>query len=241
MNFRLILAVAVALFASQVDAQQKGAPQQGGSRGEFKTVRERASYSFGMMIGGNLKKQGVDIDVDLLVQGLMEANSGTKLMLTEEQAAAAIQAFEKEVAAKQSQESTDFLVANKKKPGVKTTASGLQYKVVKAGKGPRPKETDAVTVTYRGTFINGNEFDSSAGKPFTIGVGDVILGWKEALQLMEVGSKWQLYIPAELAYGEQGQPPIGPNTTLVFELELLQIAKPPAAGTGAVKGRPQLQ
>jgi FKBP-type peptidyl-prolyl cis-trans isomerase len=234
MNVRLILVVVVALFASQVSAQDKG-----GKRGELKTAREKASYSFGMMIGSNLKKQGIDIDVPLLVQGIREATSDGKTLLTEEQAGEAIQEFEKEVAAKKSQESKDFLVANKKKPGVKTTASGLQYKVIKAGKGAKPKADDAVTVTYRGTFVNGTEFDSSQGKPFTIGVGEVIPGWQEALQLMEVGSKWQLYIPAELAYGEQGQPPIGPNTTLVFDLELLQIAKPPAAG--ASKGRPQVE
>ncbi len=246
MNFRLTLAVAVALFASQVQAQPKAAPkgasQPAGKGGELTTVRDKASYSFGMMIGGNLKKQGIDIDINLLVQGLREANAGGKLALTDEEAGAAIQAFEKEVSAKQAQESKDFLVNNKKKPGIKTTVSGLQYKVVKPGKGPKPKATDAVTVSYRGTFINGNEFDSSAGKPFTIGVGDVIPGWQEALQLMEVGSKWQLFIPAELAYGEQGQPPIGPNTTLVFDLELIQIAKPPAGGAaGAIKGRPQVE
>lgn len=234
MNVRLILVVAVALFASQADAQDKG-----GKRGELKSVRDKASYSFGMMIGSNLKKQGVDVDVNLLVQGIREASAGGKLQLTEEEAGEAIQAFEKEVAEKKSQESKDFLIANKKKPGIKTTASGLQYKILKPGKGAKPKPTDAVNVIYRGTFVNGTEFDSSGGKPFTIGVNEVIPGWQEALQLMETGSKWQLFIPAELAYGETGQPPIGPNTALVFEIELQDIAKPPAAG--AQKGRPSVE
>ncbi len=224
MNVRLCFVVAVALLASQVNAQEKG-----GKRGELKTVRDKASYSIGMMFGTNFKKQGVDIDIDLLIQGLRDA-SGGKTLLTEEQAGEAVQEFEKGIVARQSQESRDFLVNNKKKPGVKSTPSGLQYKVIKAGKGPKPQKTDAVTVTYRGTFINGNEFDSSGGKPFTIPVAQVIDGWKEALQLMEVGSKWQLFIPSELAYGEEGQPPIGPNTTLVFDLELLQIAKQPTGG-----------
>jgi len=223
MNVRTYVVIAVALLASQVNAQEKG-----GKRGELKSVRDKASYSIGMMFGTNFKKQGVDVDIELLIQGLRDASAG-KTQLTEEQAGEAVQAFEKDIVAKQSQESKDFLTNNKKKPGVKTTPSGLQYKVIKAGKGPKPKGTDAVTVTYRGTFINGNEFDSSGGKPFTIPVGQVIEGWKEALQLMDVGSKWQLFIPSELAYGEQGQPPIGPNTTLVFELELLQIAKAPPA------------
>jgi FKBP-type peptidyl-prolyl cis-trans isomerase len=232
-----MLAIAVALIAGQSIAQEKVAPA--GPRGELKTVREKASYSFGMMIGSNLKKQGVDVDVNLFIQGLREATAGGKLLLTEQQAGEAIQAFEKEVAAKKAKESTDFLVQNKKRPGVRTTESGLQYKIVKPGKGPKPKATDAVNVIYRGMFINGDEFDSSAGKPFTIGVDQVIDGWKEALQLMEVGSKWMLYVPAELAYGAQGQPPIGPNTTLVFELELVDITKAPPAG--AAKGRPKLE
>jgi FKBP-type peptidyl-prolyl cis-trans isomerase len=233
------LAVAVALIAGPLYAQERVAPVA--PRGELKSVREKASYSFGMMIGTNLKKQSVDVDINLFVQGLRDASAGGKLLLTEQQAGEAIQAFEKEVAARKSQESKDFLVQNKKRQGVKTTESGLQYKVVKAGKGPRPKKTDAVNVVYRGMFINGDEFDSSGGKPFTIGVDQVIDGWKEALQLMEVGSKWMLYIPAELAYGAQGQPPsIAPNTTLVFELELVEITKAPPAGP-ASKARPSFE
>ena len=231
MIVRWTVVVCLALVAAEVRAQERVAPA-----GNLKSTRDKASYSFGMMIGTNLKRQGVDVDIDLLVQGLKEASAGGKLQLTEQQAGEAIQAFEKEMSAKKAQESKDFLVANKKKPGVKTTASGLQYKVIKPGKGgAKPTANDSVTVTYRGTFINGDEFDSSAGKPFTIGVGQVIAGWQEALQLMDIGSKWQLFVPSELAYGEQGQPPIGPNTTLVFEIELMQIAKaPPATGKKAL-------
>lgn len=234
MRLRGILTIAVALSTSILAAQERVAP-----RGELKNVRERASYSFGMMIGGNLKKQGVDVDVNLFIQGLRDATAGGKLQLTDEQANEAIQAFEKDVAAKKTQESKDFLVQNKKRPGVQTTPSGLQYKVVKAGTGAKPSGKDAVVVIYRGMFINGQEFDSSSGKPFTIGVADVIPGWQEALQLMPVGSKWHLFIPAELAYGEQGQPPIGPNSTLVFELELVDINKAPAAG--ASKAQPKFK
>jgi FKBP-type peptidyl-prolyl cis-trans isomerase len=222
MKFRLTLAFAVVILASQVQAQDKG-----GRRGELKTLRDKASYSFGMTMGTRLKKQDVDIDVDLLIQGLRDAVGSGKVQLTEEQATEAMQTFEKAVTEKQAQENKRFLTDNKKRSGVKTTDNGLQYKIVKQGKGPRPRVTDTVSVVYRGTFVNGEEFDSSGGKPFSIGVGNVIEGWKEALQMMEVGSKWQLFVPADLAYGDQGYPPaIGPNATLIFDLDLLAIEKP---------------
>ncbi len=240
---RWILALAVVVSAVSAMAQQQRQPVQprpGATQtapsGQLKTVRDQASYSFGMMIGSNLKKQGVDVDYNLFIQGLRDAASGGKLLLTQQQAGAAIAAFEKEMAAKKAAESVQFLADNQKRPGVQTTASGLQYKVLKAGNGPRPQKGDAVTVVYRGMFINGDEFDSSGGKPFTIGVQDVIPGWQEALQLMPTGSKWMIFVPAELAYGEFGQPPIGPNTALVFDLELVEIAKAPPAG--AAKSRP---
>lgn len=223
MNLRLILVVAVSLLASQVAAQEKG-----GKRGELKTQREKASYSFGMMIGGNLKKQGVDVDYDLLMQGFRDATTTGKTVLTEQQAGEAIAAFEKDVAVKQAEDSKNFLVQNKKKPGVKITASGLQYKILKPGKGgAKPRATDLVSVNYRASFINGTEFESNGPKPFSTPVNQVITGWQEALQLMDVGAKWQLFVPPQLAYGEEGSPPaIGPATTLVFELELLAIEKP---------------
>jgi FKBP-type peptidyl-prolyl cis-trans isomerase FklB len=235
MKVRLIL-VAVALIATGAQAQEKGV-----RRGELKSVRERASYSFGMTMGSNLKRQGVDIDLELLIQGLRDATGGGKLQLTEEQAMEAMQAFEKEMAAKQAADSKKFLVDNKKRPGVKTTPSGLQYKVLKTGKGNKPKTDDVVSVNYRASFVNGVEFEASPpDKPFVTPVNQVIPGWEEALQMMDAGSRWQLFIPPDLAYGEQGSPPaIGPNTTLVFDLELVEINKPnkPAAG-GVRKGPP---
>lgn len=234
MKVRLILVAALAIIAAQVYAQEKG-----GRRGELKSVREKASYSFGMTMGSNLKKQGDDIDFNLMIQGLRDATSGGKLLLTEEQALEAMQAFEKDVVAKRGEESKKFLVDNKKRQGVKTTNSGLQYKILKAGKGVRPKIDDVVTVNYHASLVNGVEFESNGDKPFVTPVNQVIPGWEEALQLMDVGSKWQLFIPPELAYGEQGSPPaIGPNATLVFELELLQINKPKPPAAGGKKSPP---
>jgi FKBP-type peptidyl-prolyl cis-trans isomerase FklB len=221
MNIRLIIAVAVVCAASPLAAQQRGAPAD-----ELKTLRQKASYSFGMTMGGTLKKQGVEIDIPLLVQGIRDATAG-KTLLTEEQAAQAMQEFEAAMVAKQAEESKRFLTDNKQRPGVKTTSSGLQYKVLKAGKGPKPKANDVVDVNYRASFTNGEEFETNGEKPFTTPVNRVIPGWQEALTMMPVGSVLQVFIPPELAYGEQGAPPaIGPNTTLVFELELLGVAKP---------------
>lgn len=223
MNRRLILVTAIALIASPLWAQERG-----GRAGDLKTVREKASYSFGMSMGNTLKKQGIDIDVNLLVQGIRDATS-SKTLLTEEQAVEAMQAFEKEMIARHAEDSKRFMSDNKRRPGIKTTADGLQYKVLKTGTGPRPKATDVVRVNYRASFTNGVEFEKNGETPFTTPVNQVIPGWQQALQLMEVGSKWQVFIPPDLAYGDQGSPPaIGPNTALVFELELLEIAKPPS-------------
>ncbi len=235
MSLRWNLAVAVALVAVPAFAQQQRAAQAPAG-GSPNSVQQKASYSFGMMIGSNLKKQGVDVDINLFIQGLRDSTSGGKTLLTEQQADEAIAAFEKEMTAKKAAEGKQFLAHNKERQGVETTATGLQYQIIKPGTGAKPAKSDAVTVIYKGMFINGEEFDSSSGKPFTIGVGDVIPGWQEALQLMPVGSKWRLFIPSELAYGEFGQPPIGPNATLVFDIELLEIAKAPAAG--AVRSQP---
>jgi FKBP-type peptidyl-prolyl cis-trans isomerase len=212
--------VTAALSASPLAAQQAPA---------LNTLRDKASYSFGMTMGDTLRKQGVEIDVNLMIQGLRDATAG-KAQLTEEQAIEAMQAFEKEMIAKESAKSQRFLEENKRRPGVQITKSGLQYKVVKEGKGPRPKANDVVRVNYKASFVNGDEFEANGEKPFTTPVNAVIGGWQEALQLMPVGSKWLLFVPPDLAYGAQGSPPaIGPNTALVFELELVEIAKPPAA------------
>lgn len=225
MKVRSFLVVALVFAASPVAAQQQPA-----GKAPFRTLREQASYSFGMSMGDALRKQGVDIDIALLVQGLKDATAG-KALLTEEQAFKAMQAFEQAMIAEQAKKSQQFMAANKGRPGVQTTKSGLQFKVLKSGKGPRPKAKDVVRVNYRASFVNGEEFESNGDKPFTTPVDQVIPGWQEALQLMGVGSRWQLFIPPELAYGEQGSPPaIGPNTALVFDIELVEIAQPDQGG-----------
>jgi FKBP-type peptidyl-prolyl cis-trans isomerase FklB len=227
MKLRSIVAVALVVAVSPVCAQQGAA--------QLKTLREKASYSFGMSMGGALRKQGVEIDIPLLVQGIKDATAG-KTLLTEEQAFEAMQAFEKEMIAQQAEKSQQFLATNKRRPGIQTTKSGLQYKVLKPGKGLRPRATDVVRVNYRASFINGEEFETNGEKPFTTPVNQVIPGWQEALQLMEVGAKWQVFIPPDLAYGAQGSPPaIGPNTALVFDLELVEIAKAAAPSGGAAR------
>lgn len=212
----------------------------------LKTDREKAAYAIGANIGRSMKKEGVDLDPALIARGIKDGLSNGKLLLTDEQAQAALVAFSGEMKKKQAAElaalgavnqkqGDAFLAANKAKPGVVTLPSGLQYKVVTAGNGPKPTAEDTIKCNYRGTLINGTEFDSSAkhGGPADIPIGRVMKGWAEALQLMPVGSKWELYVPASLAYGNQSAgPDIGPNSTLVFEVELLSIepkAKPEAA------------
>ena len=199
------------------------------------TVQEQTSYVIGLNIGNDLKQQGVDINVNMLGRGIADALAGKKPALSEPQIEAAFAELRKIMAAKQEQEMSKaqkqgqvFLAANKSKPGVKTTASGLQYKVLKAGNGPTPKATDKVRTHYHGTLIDGTVFDSSVqrGEPAEFPVSGVIRGWTEALQLMKVGDKWQLFIPSELAYSARGAGGvIGPNSTLVFEIELLEILK----------------
>ena len=200
--------------------------------------------NIGTGLGGNLKKQSVEFDPSLVSQGLKDSLAGGKTRMTQEEAQAVLNEVQTEVRKEQQAkmqqagaanktEGDAFLAANKSKEGVVTLPSGLQYKILTAGTGPKPTASDSVVCNYRGTLINGTEFDSSykRGQPATFGVGQVIKGWTEALQLMPVGSKWQLFIPANLAYGEQGAGggQIGPNSTLVFEVELLSIAEKPKA------------
>jgi FKBP-type peptidyl-prolyl cis-trans isomerase len=207
----------------------------------LKTQKEKASYALGMSVGMNLAaklhQQPVDVDQAILLRGVKDALAGGKTLLTEEEARAALTQLSLE-ARKNMEEKTklageankkegdEFLATNKSKDGVVTLPSGLEYKILTEGTGAKPTVSDSVTCNYRGTLINGTEFDSSykRGLPATFPVSGVIKGWTEALQLMPVGSKWQLFIPSALAYGERGpSPEIGPNATLIFEVELLSV------------------
>ena len=228
--------------APQPKAQSPAASEQSTpSNSPFKTNKEKASYALGINVGSSLHRQSVDIDPDLFAQGLKDAMSGKKPLITEEEGHAALMELQNEVRAQQAQKMKEegdtnkkngeaYLAANKAKPGVVTLPSGLQYKILKEGTGPKPTATDTVECNYTGTLINGTEFDSSAkhGGPAKFPVNGVIKGWTEALQLMPAGSKWQLFIPSDLAYGERGTPDgsIGPNSTLVFEVELLSVEQP---------------
>ncbi len=220
-------------------AKKAPATTKGATAVTLKTQKEKASYALGMKIGGDLKRQGVGASVDaaLTARGLKDALAGSKALLTEDEEKTALTQLQSEVRGKMEakaheagaasrKEGEAFLAANKSKEGVVTLPSGLQYKILTEGKGPKPTANDTVTCNYRGTLINGKEFDSSfkGGKPVSFPVGGVIKGWTEALQLMPVGSKWQLFIPADMAYGDRGAgADIGPGETLIFEVELISI------------------
>jgi FKBP-type peptidyl-prolyl cis-trans isomerase len=219
----------------------------------LKTPKEKFSYALGMNLGMSLKKQSVEIDPVLVTQGLKAAMAGGKTLLTPEEAQAALMEVQNDLRKKQQEkmqvmgeankkEGEAFLATNKAKQGVVTLPSGLQYKILKEGTGPKPTATDSVVCNYRGTLINGTEFDSSykRGQPATFPVVGVIKGWTEALQLMPVGSKWQLVIPSSLAYGERGAGgDIGPNATLIFEVELMSIQEKPKAEPAAAPETPK--
>jgi FKBP-type peptidyl-prolyl cis-trans isomerase FklB len=218
MRLKLIVVLGILFLASQVNAEEKLV---------LKNQKEKVSYIIGMNIGSNFKRQLIDIDPNIVVKGIQDALTGAKSLLTDQEIQETMVAFQKELMEKQKKQGEAFLAENKKKEGVKTLPSGLQYKVIKAGAGKKPKADDIVTANYRGTLIDGTEFDSSykRGQPATFPVsGGMIPGWTEALQLMEVGAKWQLFIPSNLAYGERGAGGIiGPNATLIFEVELVSI------------------
>ena len=217
----------------------------------LKTQQDKVSYAIGLDIGKSMKRQEMEVDTAVVARGMKDALSGTNPLLTEDEAKQVMTTFRaeaqtkraakrKEQAEKNKTEGAAFLAQNKGKEGVHSLPSGLQYKVLTAGKGEKPKTTDTVVTHYRGTLIDGTEFDSSykRGQPATFPVTGVIKGWTEALQLMEVGSKWQLFIPSELAYGENGAGAnIGPNATLLFDIELLSI-QPSQTQTGAAGGQP---
>jgi FKBP-type peptidyl-prolyl cis-trans isomerase len=226
-----IAAMAVALVSCSGDSV---APKK-----QVTTFEERSSYAIGQNVGGSLKTTNMTIDVPAFVQGVRDTLEGRKPLLTAEEAMAVMQEFSQkardaemkkreEQSAKNIEEGKAFLETNKARTGVVTTASGLQYEVITQGTGPKPKPTDRVSVHYRGTLIDGTEFDSSytRGQPATFQLDAVIPGWTESLQLMPVGSKYKIFLPSELAYGERGAGgQIGPNATLIFEVELLSIDK----------------
>jgi FKBP-type peptidyl-prolyl cis-trans isomerase FklB len=207
----------------------------------LKTRKEKFSYALGMNIGTGysqgLKKQSVEVDWNLIAQGMKDAAAGSKTRLTQDEAKAVLNEVQTEIQKQQQEkaqqaaaanktEGEAFLAANKSKDGVVTLPSGLQYKILTAGTGPKPTASDSVKCNYKGTLIDGKEFDSSykRGQPATFAVGQVIKGWTEALQLMPVGSKWQIFVPSSLGYGERGAgAEIGPGATLIFEVELLSI------------------
>ncbi len=217
MKLRLIVVLGVLFLVSQVQAQENLV---------LKNQKDKVSYIIGMNIGNDLKRQSIDIKPKILAEGVQQALAGSKPLLTEQEIQETMMAFQKEMMAKQKERGDAFLAENKKKEGVKTLPSGLQYKVIKAGTGKKPKLNDTVMTHYRGTLIDGTEFDSSykRGQPVSFLVSGVLPGWTEALQLMEEGAKWQLFIPSNLAYGERGAGGIiGPNATLIFEIELISI------------------
>ena len=203
----------------------------------LKDQKDKVSYSIGVNIGNNLKTMPVEVNLDLIVKGIRDMVSGNKSLMTDEEIRETMMVFQKEVTAKHAEqmkalgeknkkEGEAFLAENKKKEGITTLPSGLQYKVLTAGTGKKPLDTDTVTVHYRGTLINGTEFDSSfrRGQPATFPVKGVIPGWTEALKLMPQGAKWQIFIPSNLAYGERGAgKEIGPHAALIFEVELISI------------------
>jgi FKBP-type peptidyl-prolyl cis-trans isomerase FklB len=215
---------------------QTSAPPAGNGSSALPDEKSRESYAVGMYLGNNLKQTGVELDMDLVMRGFKDSASGSSALMTPQDVSTAMMSFRQDIqkammekAQKNAAAGEAFLEANKSKPGVFTLPDGLQYKVIAQGSGDAPSANDEVTVSYKGSFLDGTEFDSSAktGHPAQFMVRGVIPGWTEALQKMSVGSKWELYIPSNLAYGPNGHPPvIPPNSTLIFEVELLSIAHP---------------
>jgi FKBP-type peptidyl-prolyl cis-trans isomerase len=204
----------------------------------LKTEKDKVNYGIGIGVARNFQRQGIEVDLDIVIKGMRDMLSGAKLLMTEEELQATMTAFQTELqkklqdaakaaAEKNKNEGEAFLAENSKKEGVVTLPSGLQYKILKPGDGKKPVSQESAECHYRGTFLNGTEFDNSykRGQPLVVKVdGGVIAGWSEALKLMPAGSKWQVFIPSKLAYGEQGAgSQIGPNSTLIFEIELLAI------------------
>lgn len=232
MKLKWLAGLGLGLLAVQVSAQEPLA---------LKTQKDKVSYTLGVEVARSFQSQGIAVDPNLVVKGLTDALAGEKLLMTDGDLSATMSAFQQEMRQKQAQARSvaaegnkkagaAFLAENAKKEGVVTLPSGLQYKILKAAEGKKPTEGDTVVCNYRGTLIDGTEFDSSykSGRPATFGLKGVIPGFREALQLMPVGSKWQFFIPSDLAYSERGAGnAIGPNATLVFEIELISIQDKP--------------
>lgn len=202
---------------------------------DYKNDKEVYSYAIGFQIGNNLKREDADVDIDAIAQGIKDVLSGADLKVKMEDMQAAVMKVQKQQQAKRQAKGekakkagAEFLAKNKKKKGVKVLDNGIQYKILKEGTGPKPKPTDTIVAHYKGTLIDGTEFDSSykRGKPATFAVNQVIKGWQEILPMMKKGAKWKVFIPADLAYGARGAGAnIGPNETLIFEIELEDIKK----------------
>ncbi len=233
MKFVKLASIGLALAVAPSVGFGQGTPTKGDA--DLKTTEQKAAYGIGLDIGRKMKQQGLDIDPAILARGLRDGLTD-KAALTEAQIQEALQAYRTTMMAKMAKVAAEagdkntkagqaYLAANKTKPGVVTLPSGVQYKVLKAGKGASPKLTDTVTANYRGTLIDGTQFDASEpGNPTKFPVGGVIKGWTEVLQKMKVGDKWEVVIPSEMAYGERGSPPgIAPNSTLIFDIELVGV------------------
>jgi FKBP-type peptidyl-prolyl cis-trans isomerase FklB len=239
MKKQLLALMGIGLLACAVQAQDQKAEEK---KSAFKDDKEKVSYAIGLSTGMNVKRNDIEVDVDTVIKGLKDGISGGQAQMTDvemrevfnnlnTQIRTKVEEKRKGEADKNKKAGADFLAANKTKSGVITLPSGLQYKVITEGKGESPKADDMVTVNYRGTLIDGTEFDSSYSRnqPATFQVNHVIKGWTEALQLMKPGSKWELYIPADIAYGDFGKPPkIQPGSALIFEVELISSKRPEA-------------
>jgi FKBP-type peptidyl-prolyl cis-trans isomerase len=213
-------------------------PAAAAEKKELKTRKDRISYSAGYDMALKIKESGVDVDYDVVLQAARDVLKDRKTLMTRQEVGDTIMAYrierKNELAEKNRREGQAFLAENRKREGVVALPSGLQYKVLKEGSGKRPGPDGLVTVHYRGTLVDGGEFDSSyqRGQPATFALNQVIKGWTEGLQLMQEGAKWQLVVPPDLGYGDRGTPggPIGPDAVLIFEIELLSVA--PASGGG---------
>jgi len=255
----ILTTASVLLLGGALAQQTPAAPTQQGAATEnsstLTTQKDKVSYALGMNLGSNLKRQSVEVDPKLFLQGMQDAMAGEKTQLTEDQAKATLMEFQTDLRKKMQEkmqqaaetnkkQGDEFLAANKSKEGVVVLPSGLQYKVLSTGTGPKPTTSDSVVCNYRGTLIDGTEFDSSYKRkePATFPVTGVIKGWTEALQLMPVGSKWQLFVPSDLGYGAQGAPggSIGPNATLIFEVELLSIQPKDKPKTQTKDSKPKM-